>query len=425
MPQTVHISRNNADFSFKIKDQVELWTTQEQYPLPLKGDAFADAIYDALMHPVDYPPVTGGVVPGDAVAIVIDAELPNPEVAVTGVLRTLADLELSRIDVVVPESATEETRAAIRSVLTSEIELTVHSGKSRDDLRYLAANEAADPIYLNRRIVDADLVIPVFAARQSDPLMTGSGFCPVFPSLSDYRSQARARIDASDLTSSTHQRRGAADDEATRVGWLLGLQWLVSVEMTADGKPGDVYVGTSDTIATRAREVESENEMPGTADVVIACVEGGSQQQSLTNLLRAALVARGHASTDSSIVLVTDLDELGVIDEYAGEAYDDESYESETIEDGQREPNREPVVETVVLSSTDHARQMLSLLINDIDSTHRYLLLSNCREEEAESFGFGFVKDAEALSRLVDGNDSCIVIRHAQLASAHARSAIE
>jgi len=418
LPKTIQLTHNGNAFFVTVDDRIELWSTPELHSRALTSDDFATVVYDSLMRPIDYPPVASGVVPGDIVAIVIDSELPCPDGALKGVLRALSGLELSRIDVVISESANEDTRAAIRRSLPSDVELTIHSGKSRDDLRYLAANEAADPIYLNRRIVDADLVIPVFAARQTDPLTTSSGFCPVFPSLADYRSQGRARINATEITTSTNGRRGAGDDEASRVGWLLGLQWMVSVDVTADGKPGAVCVGTSDTLAARSLKSQSEIELPAAADVVIATVEGGPQQHSLVNLLRAALVARGHASIDASIVLITDLDELGSLDEFAGESYDeDDSDDSEFIEDGEREPNQAPVKEEVILSPIDYARQMLSILINDMDSSRRYLLLANCSEEDAEAFGFGSLKDANTLSRLIDGHESCIVIRHSQLVS--------
>jgi hypothetical protein len=91
--------------------------------------------------------------------------LPNPAAAVRGALRAFESLELSQIDVIVAETASETTRQSIRDVLPDGVLLTIHSRKSRDDLRYLAANEAADPIYLNRRVVDADLVIPISVKR--------------------------------------------------------------------------------------------------------------------------------------------------------------------------------------------------------------------------------------------------------------------
>jgi len=414
MSKSVRICRNGQEFTFGIDDRVELWTIGSIHAEPLSATTFLSEVKNALKHPVDYPPVSDGVVPGDVVAIVVDSEVPRPELAIEGTLHALGDCKLSRMDVILAENTTELTRAAIRKALPENVELTIHSGKSRDDLRYLAANEAADPIYLNRRIIDADLVIPIVVARKSDPLLAGTSPGAIFPAFADYQSQARARINATNIQSHKSRRRTvSADDEATRVGWLVGLQWMVSVELTADGQPGNVVVGTPELLAQRAAKNDLNGEVPFQADVVVACVEGGQQQHSLINLLRAAIVARGHASTDASIVLVCDLSELGLI---ADTEYSDEGA-SETY-DHEDEPEERPqLVQPPVASSIDHARLMLHGLINDSDSSHRYLLLSNCSEDEAEAFGFGGIQDSSALERLINGHSSCVIIRTAQVAS--------
>ncbi len=72
--------------------------------------------------------------------------------------------------------------AEIRSHLADEVEVVVHSSQRRDDLRYLAANASADPIYLNRYIVDADVVVPIVVARCGDLYIKGLTQVPSFPS---------------------------------------------------------------------------------------------------------------------------------------------------------------------------------------------------------------------------------------------------
>ena len=414
MSKLVHICGNGREFSLSVEDRVSLWTRDSIHAEPLSRDEFLHAVKNALLSPVDYPPVSDGVVPGDVVAIVVDSEVPHPEVAIAGALQSLADCKLSRIDVVLAENTTESTRSAIRRSLPDVVELTIHSGKSRDDLRYLAANEAADPIYLNRRIIDADLVIPIVVARKVDPLLAGSSPGAVFPAFSDYQSQARARLNVTTFNSKKRrQRTVSADDDAARVGWLVGLQWIVSVELAVAGEPGAVIVGTAELLASRAAINDTSLSIPFAADVVVACIEGGQQQQSLMNLLRAAMVARGHASVDASIVLVTDLSELGLV----ADVEQDESALESTY-DHEDEPDERPqLVQAPVASATDHARLMLHTLINDTDSSHRYLLFSNCTEDEAESFGFGGIQDASALERLINGHSSCGIIRTAQIAS--------
>jgi hypothetical protein len=428
MTQTVQLRHNQRDFRFVVGEEVALWTGGSRYSVALDDQAFAEAVFYALQHPTDYPPVEGGVVPGDALAIVVDVELPNPAAAVRGALRAFESLELSQIDVIVAETASETTRQSIRDVLPDGVSLTIHSGKSRDDLRYLAANEAADPIYLNRRVVDADLVIPISVARRIDPLMAGSAANIVFPALSDHRSQARARIQAADVHASAKlARRKSADDEATRVGWLLGLQWMVDVEVTADGQPANVRVGTAETIAAMNDDSSGTQEAAFAADVVVACVDGDQQQQTLANLLRAALVARSHANPDASIVLVSDLADLGSVADTDFDDQDSEEQEQEARNARRGEEANDEADELTAespsldlansVSTEDHARQLLFELINDLDSSYRFLLVSNCDDEAVEAFGFGVIDDEQALQRLVNAQGSCVVLRTAQLAA--------
>lgn len=407
MSQSVHLSRGQQRFQFEIDDRIDLWISSQPCLPPMDDIAFADAVHNALQDPTDYPPVADGIVPGDVVAIVVDPELPQPAAAIAGVLRALAAVELSRIDVVIAESATDQTRATIREYLPPGVELTVHSGKSRDDLRYLAANEAADPVYLNRRIVDADLVIPVMVARSSDPVLASSTASPIFPALADYQSQFRAQLTAQDMIRLTSQRRSTSDDEAMRVGWLLGLQWTVSVEVNADGEPCIVYAGTPDLMAARSREHEAGSECPFAAEIVVACVDGGEQQQSIPNVLRAALAARAIAAGDATIVVVSDVAGLGTVADF-----DSESNELDDENDQEGPSQAAPWI-----TATQHATNLLSSLINELDSSQRYLLVSQCDDEEVESFGFGAIRDVDSLARLINGHQSCSVIRSAQLAS--------
>ncbi|MGV3485024.1 MAG: lactate racemase domain-containing protein [Planctomycetaceae bacterium] len=412
MSQSVRINHNQRRVELEVDDRIDLWTASDSQRPALSETEFSAAIHRALEHPTDYPPLSGGVVPGDAVAIVVDVELPHPVSAIAGVLQALSPLDLSRIDVVIADSATESTRAAVRESLPAGVELTIHSGKSRDDLRYLAANEAADPIYLNRRVVDADLVIPVMVARGSDPVLLNSTTSAVFPTLADHQSQVRSQLTTDDLGRLSSPRRTNSDDEATRVGWLLGLQWMVSVEVNDDGEPCAVYAGTPELMAARVSQRDHGAEPPFAAEIVVACVDGGQQQQSITNLLRAALAARAIGTSDATIVLVSDVNELGTV---AGTPSDD-FFDQEDDDDSESQDMQAQL--PTFYNAAHHSRDLLSSLINELDSSQRYLLLSHCGDDEVESFGFGAIDNVDALARLINGHNSCIVIRNAQLASA-------
>ncbi len=429
MTQSIRFSRTGKEVVLAIDDHVELHSSAERIELPTKIPDFTAAVADALQHPIDYPPIAGGIVPGDVVAIVIDTDVPHPELAVAGAIQAIVPCEPLRVDVVVSEAASLETQGRLRASLPPEIELTVHCGKSRDELRYLAANEAADPIYLNRRVVDADLVVPITISRHSDPLFVRSTFGAVFPSLADHAAQSRARLHPEDLnttysTSGTiTKRRLDADDDALKIDWLLGLQWLVTVDMTDDGQPGKVCAGTPERLAQRAQDREANLAVPFQSDVVVACVEGDEQQQTIANVLRAALVASGHAAVDGSIVIVCDLDVLGSLSELeqweeSMSVDDRDNHESQDAEEEQNLEQSSASERSVEFTSpSNHALRTLSVLINEASSAQRFLLLSNCDTDELESFGFGVIENSRSLERLINSKSSCAVIRSAQFAS--------
>ncbi len=398
-----------------------LWTNAQSETRRLQGSQFVEAVCEALLHPVgDFPPLTSALVGEDTLAIVVESDVPEPHLAVQGVLNALGPDHDCQVTVVVCEDLPAGPLAAIREHLPEGIELKVHASQRRDDLRYLAANAAADPIYLNRYIVDADVVVPIVVARCGDPLYQGMDTSPVFPEFADDGSQRRVRRNIDQILKLRRRAKPAAPDhELPAVDHLVGMYWTVCVHLADSGQPCDVHVGAEqgETCATVSQQ---DAEQAHDADLVIAQVSGDECQQSLANLLRAAIIAGHYVREDGTVVLVCDLDELGSIegmDEDEDEAdesddvllsRDDEASEDSIAADTQLQ---------VHVSLQTHARRVLHSLINHFDNSRRYLLLSDCASEEVEAFGFGSIDNDQAVLRLIQASERCTVLYQAPYAA--------
>ncbi len=388
----------------------------------------AQAVAEALANPYQYLPLSDMLVPGDHLAIALETGLPDCDSIIQGVLQAVQQCELSKVEVVVADTLDADSMERLRRGLPDNVQLTIHRLGDRGSERYLGADEDAEPIRLNLSLVDADFVLPVNVMRVTDPLIGGPSADALFPAMVDdgqLKRLQRSTLRSIQKHENYHNAWAAGQSEQVR--WALGVQLMVAVEVNASGGVGRVIASSPESLreAIRTYFVASSGVgEQGSAEVVVACVDGGASQQSIENLVRAAMVGRSYASPAGSVVLVTDLKSLGHRDGLE-DSFDDDlapvgqaanalqsTYDYEADE---REP--EPVAPVAVaLSQPAFARKLLSELINHIDSSRRYLLWSGCESEAAEAFGFGVVTDAVALARLVNQHDNCCCIRAAQTA---------
>ena len=65
-----------------------------------------------------------------------------------------------------PAHVADDLRAALPAEYRNQIEILAHDPSHGDELSYLAANEAGDPIYINRKLFDANVVLHDFGIEQ-------------------------------------------------------------------------------------------------------------------------------------------------------------------------------------------------------------------------------------------------------------------
>ncbi len=421
MNHSITLYRHARPLVLKVDPTKRLWTNAQPINGSLEGKRFVEAVRDSLLHPVgDFPPLTAALVGDDSIAIVVEADVPLPHQAIQGVLDALGPDHDCRITVVVCEDMHADQLAAIRSHLAEDVDVAVHSSQRRDDLRYLAANATADPIYLNKHIVDADVVVPIVVARCGDPLYQGLDTSPVFPEFSDDGSQRRVRRDAKQILNLRRRTKtNVPEHEIQAVDHLVGMYWTVCVHVSDSGQPCDVHVGVGGGEHCSTVPQQDANAAPE-ADLVIAQVSGGICQQSLPNLLRAAIIAGQYVAEDGTVVLVCDLHQLGSItarNQLADDFVDSEVDLANELEAGADERFDSDTQLQLHVSLQTHSLRVLHDLINHFDNSRRYLLLSDCANDEVEAFGFGSIDNDQAILKLIQASESCTVLYQAPYAA--------
>jgi hypothetical protein len=416
MSQFFDVAHNGVRVPIEVGDDITLQCLGLADLGAADGDAsdVVTAVAAALADPHGFLPLVDMLVPGDHLAIALEPGLPHCAAIVQGVLRAIELCELGKIEVVVADVVDAQSLERLRVGLPDNVQLTVHRRGDRASERYLAADESAEPIRVNLSLVDADFVLPIGVMRVTDPLVGGPCGDALFPAMVDegqLKRLQRATLRA--IEKREHYHNDLAADQAQQVRWALGVQLMLAVEVTARGDIGRVIASSPESLREAIRNHFAATHRGGeqaAADVVVACVDGGSSQQSIENLARAALVGRSYASPSGAVVLVTDLKSLGHPDG------SEEALDATAPVDYLSDQHESQPLATMAMSQPAFARKLLRELINQIDSSRRYLLWSACEPEAAEAFGFGVITDAAALARLVNHHGNCCCIRAAQTA---------
>ena len=128
-------------------------------PMGLATEQVAELVRSALEHPLEFPPFRQMVVPGDRVAIALDASLGKlgPVLHVLDELLRRSGVDAGDVTVV----ATPGGRVSLGGELPPGVAYEVHDPGDSRRLAYLATTEEGRRIYLNRKLTDADVVVPV------------------------------------------------------------------------------------------------------------------------------------------------------------------------------------------------------------------------------------------------------------------------
>ncbi len=359
---------------------------------------------EAFDHPLDFPPLAQAVVPGDRVVLALEAHVPGDAAIVASAVERLVNAGVEPGDICVLQEAAflnaKRLSQYVPPSIAGAIEFDVHDPENADQMAFLTSTQDQMPIMLNRRLVDADLVIPIGCHRPPKAAGHDGAAGTICPTFSDRQTKQHFRTFHTSAVAARHLSRAQA--KATEISWLLGVQLVVRV-VPWDSKSVVRIIAGCEAAATVAANQASRDvwqaQAPRRASLVVAAVTGGPDEQSWENFGRAVELASYAVEDDGSIVVCCDLHEPpGPCMQQLGSAEDHVAALSQIRE--LREYDAVPAAQI--------ARAM---------EWAQICLLSSLSAEAVEGLGLVHVSDAAEIARLVKAHRSCILISSAQYAS--------
>lgn len=369
-------------------------------PQPQLTD-LAAAVDSALSNPLEFPSLDQALVPGDQLVLVVDPQLP----ALVEVLSSIVvwfcqqGTPASNIRIVLAAEGqwdAAQLAHAIEQQTQISIEVTRHSLDDSENIAYVAANEASEAIYMNRIVVDADVVIPITCARPQSSLDYFGSFS-LFPLLSNRATRGQFySLPKLEKPAMHGQLQSWADQAAWWVGVLVGIQ----IVPAADDSIAMVKAGQLQPLEQAAQQMMAEvwgSANNSSSDLVISILDGPASSQSWLSVARLIFAALRFVTPRGTIVIASEL--------------------SEPIGKGLarlRDPHQMPEVISKKLANDDSDDALAAAVILSAISSNHVYLISKLRSDSVESLGMGAITAADQLSRLVAQHESCTIIEAAQ-----------
>ncbi|WP_148072770.1 lactate racemase domain-containing protein [Bythopirellula goksoeyrii] len=362
--------------------------------VPIDNRQLPDHVQRAFDDPLDYPPLASATVPGDRVAIALQAGVPQLNQILSGTLSALAHagVEEEYVTVVVPPGQ-EQLQSELQDELGSRVSIVVHSSDDIEQLAMLGVTEAGEPLRLNRILCDADLVISIRPAqgKSSHPMPME----PIFPTFADQESINRFQTPRHCETPS---QRARLAQESDRCNALLGLSLSMDVVPGPEGSVAACMCGTPRAVAKRSAQQYRDiwGYTPSeSADLVVASLGSDPSQQTWHALSRALSVAEELVSANGAIAICS------AIATPPGPALK-RLKDTADLSDLENK-----------LKNAHHADSILARQLCRILQQHTVYLASSLKPTTVECLGMAPITNEEELGRLIASQNNCLLLDHA------------
>lgn len=269
---------------------------------PRNAAAVSAAVREALAAPLDFPPLESTVVPGDRVAMAVDASVPQVAAVVRGVYDSLRSvgIESNSISVVTGSAVTTEL---CREVLGDrEVQFITHDPADRENLCPLGVTRFGE-LLINRTLFDADVVLPIGTARLGE----FGVFDGLYPQFHDEPTIERFRVPASTIGK---RERDAFHEETDDAGSRIGPPLVARIVPGPEGSVGDIVIGEPEAVALRSAELcraRWSRQAERRASLVIASLGGGAESQTWQNVARSLATAERLVADDGAVAICSNI----------------------------------------------------------------------------------------------------------------------
>lgn len=272
-----------------------------------------DLVLDAVTHPIAFPELGLAILDDDHVAIAIEDGVPRGPEIVREVVAWLLGrgLQPEQITVVLSATGNIPMDAMRRALHDREgVRIVQHAANDPEQLEYIAAAESADAIYIQRDLVEASVVLPIYCIRHPESLNASDPYA-MSPGFADAKTKQRWNL--AWLDDNRHHLR-LQSKLSREAGWLMGIQFALAVVPAQDGAIAGIVGGDPEQVYRTAQSQLQETSYtePATTkcDLVIASVEGAKDQQTWINVARAMAKADGFLSPAGCLVVLCDVDRI-------------------------------------------------------------------------------------------------------------------
>jgi nickel-dependent lactate racemase len=362
----------------------------------------AASVREALASPIDFPAVSNMVVPDDNVVVALQEGLPCASDIVAGVVSALVAAQVPPERIQILRANTDRALSPkklfgkVEERFRSRLELVEHDPKLPECLCYLAAAKDGHPVYVNRALCEADVVLPVGANLFHDQEGCLGIHHAWFPTFADAETQERFHKGQSRLAKGKLKKLRSECDEAA---WMLGVLMCVQLAPAGNDQAISVIAGAQGPVTQRARELAEEAltiHVDRRASLVVAAIGGGPDQQTWTNVARGIDAALEVVEDDGCIAICSRLRAK------PGPALR-RLADADSYEEAERAILRKPTADALVAARLNRALQRA-----------RVYLLSDLDEQVVESLGLAYVASAEEIGTLSSHHGSCLVLEDAQ-----------
>ncbi len=369
------------------------WDISETIDIPIE-------IERAFDHPIDFPSLSQAIVADDHVALAIEPGLPHTMAIVDGVVQYLLKNAVRPESITIllaqaHESLVEPMAAMLNERAGASIDVRYHHGEDPDSMGYLAAAHGAEPIYIDRALLEADVVLPITCAR--DPKAWAyAGLYGIVPWFTDTQTQQRWRLEyAKEVRGDSEKRLRAAKE----VAWLLGIQPVLAVVTGPKGNVDSFFFGNAETVERSIESAMAPRSITPTAhlvDLVVCSIDGDHDQQTWDNVARILDMAENFLRPSGTVVIASELREKpGPVFRWLSSIEEPEKTERHLL-------------------NSSHPQVLAAIEIYRSLSKHSVYLMSEISREKLEAFGIGAIADIAEIEHLITTHATTLVISGAQ-----------
>ena len=284
------------------------------YPAPEPLADLPATLRQSLEVPLEFPPLSRAVVPGDHVVLALDRHTPQAATLIAAVYDVLAAQGVSPADILILQPTAlagpkvTDPRTSLPEAVREVVQWRVHDATDPKQQAYLATTANGERIYLDCDVVHADFVMSI-GQIGFDPVLGYRGTNTVlYPGLSSTAAVQKAR-------GFGHQELDPEDERPLRqlvdeIGWLLGIQFSLQVLPSRGNGVSAVLAGFEQSVWRRGRELlaaQREVQLPERTEIVLISIDADAAGHGWEQVGAALATARSLVVRGGKVVILSEL----------------------------------------------------------------------------------------------------------------------